>query len=131
MTATTVAQEVLERLETAWNTADGVAFGAVYSPDASFVTVRGEHPVGREAIAAGHEGIFRTIYAGSRNHMQLVRAEELADGVVLAVSVHTLDCPTGPLAGRNQAMSTSVITRSGDGQWRITATQNTMVAAAS
>jgi hypothetical protein len=47
------------------------------------------------------------------------------------VSVNTLDCPAGPLAGRHQAMSTSVITRSGDGRWQIVATQNTLITAAS
>jgi uncharacterized protein (TIGR02246 family) len=128
---TTVALEILGRLEAAWNSADGPAYGGVYRPDASFVTIRGEHLVGSTAIGAGHDAIFHTIYAGSRNHMALVRAEELADGVVLAVSVNTLDCPAGPLAGRNQAMSTSVITRSGDGRWQIVATHNTLITAAS
>jgi uncharacterized protein (TIGR02246 family) len=128
---TTVALDVLDRLQTAWNSADGVAFGRVYRPDATFVTIRGEHIVGSEAIGAGHDGIFHTIYAGSRNRMALIRADELADGVVLAVSVNTLDCPSGPLTGRHQAMSTSVITRPGDGDgaWRIVSTHNTLVTA--
>jgi uncharacterized protein (TIGR02246 family) len=126
---TTVALDVLSRLETAWNAADGAAFGAGYAPEASFVTVRGEHIVGSAAIGAGHDGIFTTIYAGSVNRMQLVRAEQLADGVVLAISLHTLDCPTGPLAGRHQARSTSIITRQGDGTWLVAASHNTLMAA--
>ena len=125
----TVAQDILGRLEAAWNNADGPAFGSLYSAGASFVTVRGEHLVGGGAIGAGHGHIFRTIYAGSRNRMALIRAEEVADGVVVAVSVNTLDCPTGPLAGRHQATSTSVITGDGDGGWRIVSTHNTMAAA--
>jgi uncharacterized protein (TIGR02246 family) len=129
---TTVALALLGRLEAAWNSADGPAFGGVYSPDASFVTIRGEHVVGSEAIGAGHHGIFHTIYAGSRNRMVLVRADEVAEGVVLAVSINTLDCPSGPLTGRHQAMSTSVITRPGHGDdtWRIISTHNTLVTAA-
>src|SRR6476620_5010303 len=106
----TVAGDVLARLERAWNDADGAAFGRVYAPGSSFVTIRGEHIVGSTAIGAGHDGIFTTIYAGSVNRMELVRAEEIVDGVVVAVSLNTLDCPTGPLAGRHQAMSTSVVT---------------------
>lgn len=47
--------------------------------------------------------------------MELVRATEISDGVVLAISVNTLGGPTGPLAGRHQAMSTNVITRPVDG----------------
>ena len=127
---TTVALEVLERLESAWNSADGEAFGRAYAPDASFVNIRGEHIVGSAAIGAGHTGIFTTIYAGSVNRMELVRATQLSDGVVLAVSLNTLDCPTGPLAGRHQAMSTSVITGALDGEasWRIVSSHNTLLA---
>lgn len=126
---TTVARAVLQDLETAWNAADGDAFGAVYTPDASFVTIRGEHIVGREGIAAGHAGIFGSIYAGSVNRMELVRTTELADGVVLALSANTLDVPAGPLAGRHQAMSTSIIVRQADGEgsWLVVSTHNTLV----
>ena len=126
---TTVAHQILDGLESAWNSADGAAFGALYTSDASFVNIRGEHIQGSTAIGAGHHGIFTTIYAGSTNRMELVRAEHLAEGVVLAVSRNTLDCPTGPLAGRHQAMSTSVIIRSGDdlGAWRIVSSHNTLV----
>jgi uncharacterized protein (TIGR02246 family) len=123
---TAVAADVLNRLETAWNDADGTAFGEAYAPDASFVNIRGEHIVGSAAIGAGHGAIFSTIYAGSVNHMDLVRATEIHDGVVLAVSLNTLDCPTGPLAGRHQAMSTSVISRSGDA-WQVVSSHNTLV----
>ena len=128
---TTVALEALGRLEAAWNSADGTAFGGVYRPDASFVTVRGEHIVGSTAIGAGHDAIFHTIYAGSRNQMALIRADEVAEGVLLAVSLNTLDCPAGPLAGRHQAMSTSVIVRSenNEGVWQIASTHNTLVTA--
>ena len=125
---TTVARQVLHELETAWNNADGAAFGALYTSDASFVNIRGEHINGSAAIGAGHHGIFTTIYAGSVNQMELLRAEMVADGVVVAIALNTLDCPIGPLAGRNQAVSTSVITRSDDhGPWRIVASHNTLV----
>jgi uncharacterized protein (TIGR02246 family) len=127
--ATRVATDVLARLEAAWNDADGAAFGAVYAADASFVTIRGEHIVGSTAIGAGHAGIFSTIYAGSVNRMELVRATEISEGVVLAVSVNTLDCPTGPLAGVHQAMSTSIITVPADGAAQVVSTHNTLVKA--
>jgi uncharacterized protein (TIGR02246 family) len=125
-----VTREVLSRLEAAWNSADGEAFGAVYAEDAEFVTVRGVHLTGASAIAAGHARIFATIYAGSVNRMDLVRAEEIADGVVLAISVHTLDCPSGPLVGVHRAMSTSVLTPTGHvgRSWHVVASHNTLVA---
>ena len=126
---TDVAREVLARLESAWKTADGAAFGAVYAPDASFVKIRGDHIVGSTAIGAGHAGIFTTIYAGSVNRMELVRAEQVAPGTVLAISVNTLDCPTGPLAGIHRAVSTSLLVRGADGSWHASLTHNTLVAA--
>ncbi len=127
----TVALEVLGRLERAWNDADGEAFGDNYAPDASFVNIRGEHIVGRAAIAAGHAGIFSTIYAGSVNRMALARAAEISAGIVLAVSINTLDCPSGPLAGVHTAISTSVIstTVDRDGRPQIVSTHNTLVTA--
>ena len=127
--ATSVARQMLSRLEQAWNDGDGAAFGAAYASDASFVTVRGDHLVGSAVIGAGHDGIFRSIYAGSVNHMQPIEARTLAEGVLLVVSLNTLDVPGGPLAGRHQAFSTNVITRAGDGAWMIAATHNTLVAA--
>jgi uncharacterized protein (TIGR02246 family) len=126
---TDVARDVLTRLESAWNAADGAAFGTVYTPDASFVTIRGDHIVGSTAIGAGHAGIFTTIYAGSVNRMELVRAEQVAPGTVLAISVNTLDCPTGPLAGVHRAVSTSLLVRGTDGSWVASLTHNTLVAA--
>ena len=127
----TVALDVLSSVEKAWNDADGDAFGSNYAPEASFVTIRGEHIVGRAAIAAGHAGIFATIYAGSVNRIELTRATELSDGIVLAISVNTLDTPSGPLAGVHRAMSTSVIRTSGSGTGRpqILSTHNTLVTA--
>jgi uncharacterized protein (TIGR02246 family) len=126
---TTVALDLLHRLQTAWNAGDGAGFGRAYAADASFVTIRGEHIVGSTAIGAGHQGIFGSIYAGSVNDMALVRAEEVAPGVVLALSLNTLDVPAGPLAGRHRAMSTSVVVRQADGGWLATVTHNTLVAA--
>ena len=126
----TVALDVLGRLEKAWNDADGEVFGSNYAPDASFVNIRGEHIVGRRAIAAGHTGIFTTIYTGSVNRMKLAHATEISKGIVLAVSVNTLDCPAGPLAGVHTAISTSIISAAGDGAGRpqIVSTHNTLIA---
>jgi uncharacterized protein (TIGR02246 family) len=126
----TAARTMLAALEAAWNDGDGDAFGALYAPDASFVTVRGDHAVGSRAIGEGHARIFATIYAGSVNRMELVQAREVGPGLVLAVSVNTLRCPSGPMAGEHKAMSTSVIAADDKGSsWRVVATQNTLLAA--
>ena len=122
-----IARDVLARLEAAWNAGDGNAFGAPYRQDASFVTIRGELNHGEE-IAAGHAQILASIYQGSTNRMELLEAQRVSDDVIVATSRNTLEAPQGPLAGVNAAMSTSVLVRSGD-EWRIAATQNTLVGA--
>lgn len=127
MTTDQVARTVLQRLEAAWNAGDGEAYGRAYADDADFVNVQGELHHGSAAIAAGHDQIFRTIYAGSVNRMRLVDTRSLGDDVIVAHSRHTLDCPHGPLAGVHEALVTSVLVRSG-AQWRIAASQTTLVA---
>ena len=131
MNAHQVATEVLDRLEQAWNDGDGASFGAVYTDDATFVTIRGEWVTGRTAITQGHSQIFRTIYAGSTNAMELVAVRELGDGSLVASSVSTLTSPTGPLAGTARARSTSVIVpdAADPSGWRVASTHNTLVAA--
>jgi len=81
---------------------------------------------GRPAIAAGHNHILSTGYAGSVNRMRLVSAERVSDDVVVATSRHTLSSPGGPLAGTHDAVVTSVLVRSADA-WRIAAAQTTLV----
>lgn len=63
--------------------------------------------------------------------MDLTRATEVSAGIVLAVSINTLDCPSGPLAGVHTAISTSIIstTVDGDGRPQIVSTHNTLVTA--
>ena len=92
------------------------------------MTVRGEQVRGRGGIAGGHAAILASIYAGSTNQMEVVDARFVADDVIVATSRNTMVAPTGPLAGTNTAMSTSVLGRDGS-QWRIAATQNTLEAA--
>ena len=124
--ATTIAATLLGELEAAWNAADGQAFGRAYAADASFVTVRGEHVVGRGAIAGGHQGIFDSIYRGSTNRMDLIAARPITPDVIVMNSTGTLTAPHGPLQGTHTAMSTSVLVRADD-DWLIAATHNTLI----
>ena len=122
---TDIARAMLGDLENAWNSGDGQAYGRCYAVDASFVTIRGEHSLDRDAIAAGHAAIFATIYAGSSNQMELLTSWAVADDVIIAVSRNTLTSPGGPLRGTHEAVSTSVLVRN-DGDWAIAATHNTL-----
>jgi uncharacterized protein (TIGR02246 family) len=123
--AATVAASILERLERAWNDADGAAFGALFTDDSDFVDIRGDHHRGAVAIGRGHQGIFDSIYAGSTVRYRLELAREIAPGAVVAVAGATLDAPHGPLQGVNHSRLTIVLVER-DGGWAVTAFHNTL-----
>ena len=124
---TALAATFVEKLEQAWNSADGAAFGAQFADESDFVNVRGEHHRGATAIARGHQGIFDTIYADSSVRYRLELARELAPGVIMAVASATLDVPAGPLQGVHNSRLTMLIAEA-DGDWSVTAFHNTLVA---
>ena len=125
--AENVAKELIGRLEDAWNAADGRAFGEPFTADADFVDIRGEYHRGREAIAAGHQAIFDSIYKDSSVNYELIQARELSEGTILAHSTGVLRAPSGPLAGEHGAVQSLVLVREGDG-WRVAGFHNTLVA---
>ena len=118
-------EAVVANLEAAWNAGDGSAFGAAFASDADFVTIRAEHLRGREPIADGHAGIFRTIYAGSINRYTVESLRLLRPDVALVHVGAVLNAPSGPLAGRHTAKFSAVLTREPEG-WRIASLHNTL-----
>ena len=122
-------ESIVGGLEAAWNAKDGSAFAAPFAADADFVNIRGEYFRGRDAIAAGHDGIFRTIYAGSTVSLTLEAARVVRTDVAIVRVLSRLDVPQGPLAGRHAARFTMVLTRE-PGGWQIVSFHNTLEAAA-
>ena len=116
----------LESLESGWNSADGAKFAEPFAVDADFVAIRGDHHHGQKSIAMGHQGIFTSIYLGSRIKYEVAGARRLTGDVILGRASSTLYAPSGPLAGVHQALA-SVILVQADGQWRIAAFHNTLV----
>jgi len=115
MSSFETSRMIATRLEEAWNAGDGAAFGAVFAEDADFVNVRGELHQGREAIARGHQGIFDSIYAGSRVEYKVLDTRTLRDGPTVTHLGATLKVPAGPLAGDHPALATLVIVLGDDG----------------
>jgi uncharacterized protein (TIGR02246 family) len=124
--AATAAHAIMQRLERAWNDADGTAFGEPFSAAADFVAIRGDLHTGRDAIAAGHQQILDTIYAGSTMRYQVLQARELDDQVIVANARATLSAPGGPLAGEHASTITMVLLRHDD-EWEITAFHSTLI----
>jgi uncharacterized protein (TIGR02246 family) len=125
--ADSVAKGLIGRLGRAWNEGDGRAFGEPFAPDADFVDIRGEHHRGQQAIAAGHQAIFDSVYEGSTTDYELTGARELSEDVILAHATGILRAPSGPMAGEHSAVQTLVLVRGGEG-WKIAAFHNTLVA---
>ena len=122
-------ETVVRQLEAAWNAMDGNGFAAPFAADADFVNIRGEHFRGRDAIAAGHSGIFASIYAGSTNRCVVESVRLLRPQVALTRVHATLDVPQGPLKGRLTARFTAVLTLE-DRAWTIASFHNTLEAGA-
>ena len=123
----TTAEKIVKRLEAAWNAADGAAFAEPFAEDADFINVRGELHTGRQAIAAGHQGIFDSIYRGSEVRYGVIQARELDENAILAHIDATLNVPDGPMAGEINALASIVLVADGD-EPRIAAFHNTVVA---
>jgi uncharacterized protein (TIGR02246 family) len=126
MSATAIATDLFARLESAWNRADGSAFGGAFTDDGDFVDIRGVHHHGADVIGKGHEAILASTHAGSVVRYEVEAARQLEAGTVLALVAATLDAPTGPLQGTNRSRITAVITAR-DGRWAITGFHNTLV----
>jgi uncharacterized protein (TIGR02246 family) len=118
-------EQVVAHLESSWNVWDGDAFAEPFAADADFVNIRGEHMRSRPAIAAGHDRIFRTIYAGSSVRMTLEAARLLRNEVALAHVDSLLLIPAGPMAGSLRARFSIVLTK-GNAGWEIAAFHNTI-----
>lgn len=118
-------ERLVQALETAWNAGDGVAFGATMTDNADFVTIRAEHFVGRDVIAAGHAEIFRTVFLGSTIRYTLDTARLLTPDLALVHARSALDVPAGPLSGHHDALFSAVLIRESK-RWVIDSFHNTL-----
>jgi len=121
----TAIERLVQALETAWNAGDGVAFGATMTDNADFVTIRAEHFIGRDVIAAGHAEIFRTVFLGSTIRDTVDTARLLTPDLALVHVRSALDVPAGPLAGRHDALFSGELVRETK-KWVIDAFHNTL-----
>ena len=135
-----VIRQVVQRLEAAWNAADGAGFGASFTEDADFVNILGAHHTGRAAIAAGHEEILRTIYRGSRVSYTVERVRFIRPEVAVAflrarlvsfLAVAPDDPRRASLGGaspREDVARPTMVLVKDRGTWKIVVFQNTRVA---
>src|SRR3712207_3628850 len=76
-----VAQQVLGRLEGAWNDGSGRAFAEPFAEEAEFVDIRGDHHTGRKSIGIGHQMIFNSVYRRSVVKYEPMVVKQLGDDI--------------------------------------------------
>jgi uncharacterized protein (TIGR02246 family) len=129
MEATEISTGILVTLENGWNNASGAEFAQPFADTCEFVTIKGELHKNSTTkyIADAHQGIFMSIYKGSKVDYQLLQAMYINNQTILVNAKTELDAPTGPLAGKNSSTVTLILVKSGNA-WKIRSFHNTLVA---
>jgi uncharacterized protein (TIGR02246 family) len=117
---------LLLQMGEAWERGDGAAYGSVFTDDARYVSATGTRTVGREQIAASHQQIFDSFFAGTRLGSSFpVELQPLATGLVLIhASGAVLFAGEPEQAVAANGLLTMVAVATDDG-WRIASFANT------
>ena len=120
-------QEVVAKLETAWNNYDSAGWAAQFAEDADFIHILGGHFHGRSAIEQGHRMIFDTIYKGSRNTFTIEGVRFVRPDVSIVFARAHLKWYLNGAEQQIDARPTLVAHKKDNGQWEIVAFQNTLI----
>jgi uncharacterized protein (TIGR02246 family) len=125
MTHITRPADVPGAFQSAWNTHDMAAFGALFHSNATFVNRFATYVRGVDEIVALHRGIHETIYRDSTLENELIGVDQIADGAAIVHFWSRLTTGVSHPAGPHQVdtLILAVITQS-DGAWRIQALEN-------
>lgn len=121
-------RENIRQLELGWNAKSGAQFAKPFAEDADYVIINGTQIKGRAAIAEGHQRIFDTFYKESVISLSVKQVRMLRPDVAVVHVSGLLKLSSGADAREDKAVMTLVMTKE-DGAWKITAFQNTAVAA--
>ena len=117
---------VISNLSNAWTNADAKLWGEQFAEDADFTVWTGTYVKGRQAITSGHEELFRTIYPGTKQRLD-VRSIRFLRNDVAAVHVEGYvvkkeeEFPAKP-----QVVPVLILTKE-KGRWLIAVFQNTRI----
>ncbi|MEU8633452.1 SgcJ/EcaC family oxidoreductase [Amycolatopsis sp. NPDC048633] len=129
-TAETDVRAVLGRLTEAWNSADAAAYGRLFTEDADYVTFFGLNFPGREAIESSHRALFEGPLKGSKLTGQLgasAKVRFVRPDVAVAVVGGGSSVTGADTADEGRESTVSFVLVREDGEWLITAFQNTRV----
>jgi uncharacterized protein (TIGR02246 family) len=119
--------ELFEKLETAWNVSNSVAWAALFAEGADFIRILGGHDHTRVAIEQGHRTVFDTIRKGSHNSYT-VEGVCFVRLAVAVVFIHVyLRWYWNGAEQHIEARPTLVVHKKDGGQWEIVTLQNTLI----
>lgn len=131
----TAAEQLARTFTDTWNGQDGEAYGEAYWPDAELVDPTGQVWDGRDAIAAMHVHLWNGPARNTQVFARVRRVRPIGTGAMvvdLDVDVAGFSpLPPGTAVfedGKVKAHLKHVVEKRG-GDWKITASQNTFVAA--
>lgn len=126
-------RDVVRQWQLAWNAGDMAAAATLFSEDADFVNVAGNHWHGRERIESEHAELHRTQLKGSVFTPLDVGVQRIGPEVALVHVKRSLcgdrDRDGTPRQPRQGVLSW-VMLRDVKGRWRIRSAQNTNTAVA-
>jgi uncharacterized protein (TIGR02246 family) len=133
MTTTTAEADVravLGRLTQAWNDGDAAAYGRLFTEDADYVTFFGLNMPGRARIEDGHRALFEGPLKGSKLTGRLdvgTKVRFVRPDVAIAVAGGGSSLTGADTTDDGRASTVSFVLVQEDGEWLITAFQNTRV----
>jgi uncharacterized protein (TIGR02246 family) len=120
---------VIAEMTDGFNRHDAEAATRMYTPDADFVSVRGEEASGRSAIEKGLAAILATRAREATLKTEDVRIRFVRPDVVIAHVTNELSglvAPSGQKLPSQHELSIRVFVKD-NGTWRVTAFHNTMI----
>lgn len=126
---TTAVREVPQRIVAAWANNDGDAFASVFTEDATMILPGGIFVAGRDGIRTFMGAAYSGPYKGTRVFGEPVSAKFLGpEAAVLVTKGGVLTGQESEVAPERAVRATWVLAKQ-DGQWLITAYQNTPIGA--
>ncbi|MEU9157398.1 SgcJ/EcaC family oxidoreductase [Streptomyces sp. NPDC048417] len=105
-----------------WAAGDAALFAASFAEDCDFTTVRGDKPLGRTGIEAGHAALFRGPYAGTVLDARVVAVRFLRPDLATVEAESTITTPDGGSPAVTHALA--VVERTAERDWSIKAFHN-------
>ena len=118
-------EDVLGAFQSAWNSHDMAAFGALFHGDATFVNRFATFTRGVDDIVALHRGIHETVYRDTTIENELLDVNRVAEGVAIVHFWSRATIGVAHPAGPHlvDTLLLAVVTER-DGAWRIKAAEN-------